>query len=67
MKTVVVIPTYNEKDTIELIIRKVFEIEPNLNILVVDDNSPDGTQVIVDKLIKEYPNLSIMRRNGKEG
>ncbi len=67
MKNIVIIPTYNEKDTVEIIVRKVFEHNPDINILIVDDNSPDGTQKIVERLMNEFPNLSIMRRKGKEG
>ncbi len=67
MKNVVTIPTYNEKETIELIIRKVFEVQPDINILIIDDNSPDGTADIVEGLMKEFSNLSIMKRKGKEG
>ncbi len=61
------IPTYNERDTIEIIIRKIFDIIPDIYILVVDDNSPDGTATIVDELIKTFPHLSIMKRREKQG
>ncbi|HEY4503933.1 MAG TPA: glycosyltransferase [Candidatus Paceibacterota bacterium] len=67
MKNIVVIPTYNERETIEHTIRAVFKAQQDINILIVDDNSPDGTQTVVDRLIKEFPQLSIMRRKGKEG
>jgi dolichol-phosphate mannosyltransferase len=67
MKTIVVIPTYNESDSIENIIRKVFEILPDIKILIVDDNSPDGTAKIVETLMKSFVNLSIMKREGKQG
>ena len=52
MRTLVVIPTYNEKENIELIIPQVLEVDSSIEVLVVDDNSPDGTAAIVQKLQK---------------
>lgn len=67
-KRLVIIPTYNEKDNIEAIIRKVFTLEPKFNVLVVEDNSPDGTADIVKNLMQEFPdNLFIEERKGKLG
>lgn len=64
----VIIPTYNEKENIEAIIRAVFNQEKEFHILVVDDNSPDGTATIVSNLIKEFPNqLFIQNRVKKNG
>ena len=66
--TLVIIPTYNEKENIEAIIRAVFKEEKIFHILVVDDNSPDGTSTIVEKLITEFPEkLHIEKRKGKNG
>jgi dolichol-phosphate mannosyltransferase len=66
--TLVIIPTYNEKENIEAIIRAVFSEKKTFHILVVDDNSPDGTSVIVEKLIIAFPNqLFIEKRKGKTG
>lgn len=67
MKTVIVIPTYNESKNIDLLIPEIFKIVPDINVLVVDDNSPDGTAEIVLKHMKTYAQLSILRRVGKEG
>ena len=68
MEKLVIIPTYNEKDNIESIIRYVFLMEKNYHILVVDDNSPDGTIDIVLKLQSEYPEqLFLEVREGKLG
>ncbi len=53
--TLVIIPTYNEKENVELIIRAVFSQKKTFDILIVDDNSPDGTSHIVQKLILEFP------------
>jgi dolichol-phosphate mannosyltransferase len=66
--TLVIIPTYNEKENIEDIIRAVFSEKKIFHILVVDDNSPDGTWAIVEKLIIAFPNqLFIEKRKGKNG
>lgn len=63
----VLIPTYNEKENIERIIRYVFTLQPQFDILVIEDNSPDGTAAIVKNLQKEYPQLHILERKGKLG
>lgn len=64
----VLIPTYNEKENIENIIRTVFDLEGDFNILVIDDNSPDGTAAIVKKLMDEFSTrLFILEREGKLG
>jgi dolichol-phosphate mannosyltransferase len=66
--TLVIIPTYNEKENIEAIIKTVFEQDKKFHILVVDDNSPDGTAAIVDDLILRYSDrLFIEKREGKNG
>ena len=51
--SIVIIPTYNEKENIEKIIRAVFGLEKKFDILVIDDGSPDGTAAIVKKLIAD--------------
>lgn len=61
----VIIPTYNEKENVELIIRAVFLQKKAFDILIVDDNSPDGTAEIVEKLLLEFPN-SLFLENRKE-
>lgn len=66
--SIVIIPTYNEKENIEKIIRRVFSYEKQFDILVVDDNSPDGTASIVKTLQHEYiENLHLLERPGKQG
>jgi len=66
--SLVIIPTYNEKENIEKIIRKVFSLDKDFDVLIVDDNSPDGTADIVKRLIKEFPGqLFIEERKGKLG
>lgn len=64
----VIIPTYNEKENIENIIRAVFALPEAFHLLVIDDGSPDGTAAIVKKLQKEFPErLFIVERKGKLG
>lgn len=67
--SIVIIPTYNEKENIEKIIRAVFSLEKCFNILVIDDGSPDGTAAIVHRLIdNEFADrLFIIERSGKLG
>ena len=66
--TLVIIPTYNEKENIEPIVRKVFSLKKAFHILVVDDNSPDGTAQIVKNLQTEFSNnLFLEERAGKNG
>ena len=67
MRDIVLVPTYNEKENIAALIKDIFTSAPNIFIRVVDDNSPDGTARIVQELTNTYPNLSLMRRAGKEG
>ena len=66
--TLVIIPTYNEKENIEAIIKTVFKQKKRFHVLVVDDNSPDGTANIVEDLMTRYPkSLFIEKRKGKNG
>lgn len=53
-RKVVIIPTYNEKENIEAIVRKVFSLEGEYNVLIIDDGSPDGTAAIVKKVQTEF-------------
>lgn len=67
-KKVVIIPTYNEKENIEAIVRKVFSLPGEYHILVIDDGSPDGTAAIVRGLQGEFPGrLHMIERSGKLG
>jgi len=79
MKLLVTIPTYNEIGNIEPLIKQIFDITSSLretaavtstdiDILVIDDNSPDGTAAVVEQLMKHYPNrLHLLKRPGKQG
>jgi dolichol-phosphate mannosyltransferase len=67
-KKLVIIPTYNEKENIKAIIEKIFSLNQNFEILVIDDGSPDGTANIVKELMQKYPDsLYILERSGKLG
>ncbi|MBR5107244.1 MAG: polyprenol monophosphomannose synthase [Bacteroidales bacterium] len=67
-KKIVIIPTYNEKENIEAIIRKVFSLPGDFQILIIDDGSPDGTATIVKGLQAEFPErLHLLERSGKQG
>ena len=66
--SLIIIPTYNEKENIEKIIRKIFSLDKSFHILVIEDGSPDGTANIVKKLQKEFTSdLHIQERSGKLG
>jgi dolichol-phosphate mannosyltransferase len=65
---VVIIPTFNEKENIEKMIRKVFSLPESFDLLIIDDGSPDGTAQIVKQLQLEFPNkLFLLERKGKLG
>ena len=67
-RRIVIIPTYNEKENIEAIVRKVFSLPVEFHILVIDDGSPDGTAGIVKGLQAEFPGqLHLLERSGKQG
>lgn len=68
LDSLVIIPTYNEKENIEKIIRKVFSLAFAFEVLIIDDGSPDGTAEIVKKLQLEFPDqLHLEQRSGKLG
>jgi dolichol-phosphate mannosyltransferase len=66
-RALVCIPTYNEADNLEPITRAVLEAEPRVDILVVDDNSPDGTGKLADALATKEPRIRVLHREKKEG
>jgi len=67
-QNLVIIPTYNEKENIEAIVRKVFSLPKPFDILIIDDGSPDGTASIVKTLQEEYSTrLFMIEREGKQG
>ncbi|MFA6410030.1 MAG: polyprenol monophosphomannose synthase [Candidatus Buchananbacteria bacterium] len=67
-KTYIIIPTYNERQNIQKVLAQIFALNlAELNVLVVDDNSPDGTGDFVEQLKLTYPNLAILHRKNKAG
>jgi dolichol-phosphate mannosyltransferase len=66
-RTLVIIPTYNEKENIERFIPRVLEQDLSLDVLVVDDNSPDGTAGLVKGMMKTEPRIHLLQRAGKLG
>ena len=67
MKTVVVIPTYDEKDNVEPMARALLAVDGSLEILFVDDNSPDGTGDVIERLAGKDPRIFCLHRERKEG
>ncbi len=66
-KNIIIIPTYNEKSNISLLLEKIFNLMPETYVMIVDDNSPDGTAETVEKLKEKYPNLLLLKRPFKNG
>ncbi|MCX6146031.1 MAG: polyprenol monophosphomannose synthase [Candidatus Kapabacteria bacterium] len=67
MKTIIVIPTYDEIENIENIINTILNVKSDLNILIVDDNSPDGTSDVVLRMQTVNSNIHLLKRSGKMG
>ncbi|MGC8466562.1 MAG: glycosyltransferase, partial [Acidimicrobiales bacterium] len=67
LKPYVVVPTYEEADNIESVIRQILDAVPNAKVLVVDDSSPDGTAEIVQKLKEDGLSVEVMVRPEKAG
>ncbi len=66
-KALIIFPTYNEKDNIQKIVEAVLEIDESINVLIVDDNSPDGTGQIADSLSDGNGRVNVEHRPGKAG
>ncbi len=67
MKTLIISPTYNERKNVGELIKRLYDIDNTYHILIVDDNSPDGTGDYIETLKADYPNLHLLRRPGKDG
>ena len=67
MRCLVIVPTYNERENLREIVDRVLEQGPHFNLLVVDDNSPDGTGELADQLAAENPRVSVLHRAGRMG
>lgn len=66
-RTIVILPTYNEADNLPLIVKAIETAEPHVDILVVDDNSPDGTGRIADELARDHTAVRVLHRPSKQG
>lgn len=66
-KTIVIVPTYNERENLPVLVQKLLSLPVTVDILVVDDNSPDGTGKIADELAAKSPQVHVLHRAGKEG
>ena len=67
MSNIVIIPTYKEKENIEAIVTAISSLPVKFDILIIDDNSPDGTADMVKNMQPSYPNLYLIERQGKLG
>lgn len=67
MKTLIIIPTYNEYDNVRPLLEQIFTYAPASDILIVDDNSPDGTGKLADEISAQNPRVHVMHRTGKLG
>lgn len=66
-QSLIIIPTYNEIDNIEKMIRTLFNLYPEISVLIIEDGSPDGTANVIKDLMKVHPKLAIIERVGKLG
>jgi dolichol-phosphate mannosyltransferase len=67
MRALIVMPTYNERENITSIVEEILRYAPQVDILIIDDNSPDGTGEIADALHERFPNVLALHRAGKLG
>jgi dolichol-phosphate mannosyltransferase len=67
MKTLIIIPTYNELENLPPLLKEIFSNAPQTDILIVDDNSPDGTGELAERMSAENPCVHVLRRSGKLG
>jgi len=66
-KVTVVVPTYNERENLESLVERVLALGPSYHLLVVDDNSPDGTGELADRMAAQEPRVTVRHRSGKLG
>src|SRR5216684_2275249 len=67
MNTLIIIPTYNERENLPLLVKEIFSSVPETDVLIVDDSSPDGTGKLADEMHKENPQVQVLHRPGKLG
>src|SRR5512139_3337450 len=63
----IIIPTYNERENISLLVRGILDLKLDSRVIIVDDNSPDGTGELADQLAAHYPGVHVLHRPGKMG
>ena len=66
-KTLICVPTYNELENLPLLVDAIFEVVPDVEILVIDDNSPDGTGALADQIAAKDKRVHVLHRPGKQG
>jgi len=66
-RALIIFPTYNERDNISKIVHAVLPLDPRIHVLIIDDNSPDGTGEVADRLATEESKVEVMHRPHKEG
>lgn len=66
-RALILLPTYNEKDNLERIVGQIVPVDPRLEVLIIDDNSPDGTGQIADRLAAANPRVKVLHRQQKQG
>lgn len=67
MRSLVIIPTYNERENLPVLVQEILRVDPSLDVLVVDDNSPDGTGVLAESLAQQTSRVHVLHRLGKQG
>jgi dolichol-phosphate mannosyltransferase len=65
--TLVIVPTYNERENLPVLVARVLQLPLRIDLLIVDDNSPDGTGALADKLAEEHPQIHVLHREAKNG
>ena len=65
--TLIVMPTYNERDNLPRMAQQLLQLPTKVDLLVVDDNSPDGTGKLADELAAQHPEIHVLHRTGKNG
>ena len=66
-KILIIIPTYNERENIQKLLEPVLSVDPGIEVLIIDDNSPDGTGEMADKIASSNPRVHVLHREGKLG
>jgi dolichol-phosphate mannosyltransferase len=66
-KTLVIVPTYNERENLPALVKKIFSLPVKVDLLIVDDNSPDGTGQMADEYARQHPGLHVLHRAEKNG